>query len=201
MPVPQGVSANRTPWLIAGTLAFIALVAVVYAARHRGPESGPLMANAGNAGSGLAGTPPDLTQMSLREQFTRLADRIQTAMESGDTAQVVQFFPMLEGAFAQLPAGDRDVDARFHMGLLRAQIGHFSDALAQADTIQAESPTNLFIYYLRAMVAEYQNDTAAAKAARADFAKHFDAEMKAARPEYSVHKEMLEAFLKSPGTS
>jgi hypothetical protein len=199
--VRVAAGGDRTPWIVAGLLTFVAIAAVVFAARGRGSDAPASMANAGNAASGPSGTPPDLSTMTPREQFQRLADRIQTAMESGDTAQVVQFFPMLEGAFGNLPPGDRDIDARFHMGLLRAQIGHFSEAFAQADSIQQEDSTNLLNYYLRAMTDEYQGKTAEGKAARADFLKHFDAEMQSGRPEYQAHKDLLEAFKKGSGTS
>ena len=118
-------------------------------------------------------------------------------MEAGDTATVVKFFPMVEQAFTNLTASDRDADARFHVSLLRARIGHFPAGLAQLDSIAAGAPTHLFVYYLKAIIADFQHDTVAAARARQDFRKHFDAEMATNKPEYVAHRQMLDQFLKT----
>lgn len=163
------------------------------------------MANAGNAsavGSGdtsAVARAPDISNMTPRERFTRLSDRIQTAIEARDSNQVFQFFPMAEGAFTQLPAADRDVDARYHMGMLWAQVGEFPKAKAQADSIMAVAPGNLFGYYMYAMLAEFRGDSTAARKARADFRANYDAEIKKARPEYKDHEPFLDTYRKGPG--
>ncbi len=151
-PLPAS-AANRTPWIIAGVLVLVTVVAVLYAAVHRIGPSAPAMANAGNAGSGQAasgapagfpsGPAPDISNMTPREQFDRLDARIMQAADKGDTATVVTFTPMALGAYANLPAADRDIDARYDAAMLEAQVGMLPEAKALADTILQLAPDNL----------------------------------------------------------
>jgi hypothetical protein len=172
-------------------LGGLALVALIWAAV--GSDIGPApVATTPAAGAGGA---PDISNLTPRQQFGRLAERIETAMEAGDTSTVVGFFPMVEAAFANLSDGDRDIDARLHLSLLRARVGHASTAVAQVDTIVAEAPNHLFADYLRAIIADFENDSEAAAAARQAFRRHYPAEIATTRPEYLVHRQMLDQFL------
>ncbi len=195
-------SGSPLPWILAGLLCVIVIAGVVYSARSKQEPVSPDMANAGNAATAgdVAAKAPDISNMTPRERFTRLSDRIETAIEARDSNQVFQFFPMAEGAFTQLPDSDRDIDARYHMGMLWAQVGEFPRATSQADSIQAAAPGNLFGYYLHAMVAEFKGDSAAAQKARADFLSHYDVEMKKPRPEYRDHAPFLDQYRKTVGT-
>lgn len=201
-----GSGGSRTPWMVAAILSIVAIGSVVYSARSRNEPTGADMANAGNATAATTGEAPaavrapDISNMTPRERFTRLSDRIQTAIESRDSNQVFQFFPMAEGAFTQLPEADRDVDARYHMGMLWAQVGEFAKAKAQADSIMRAAPNNLFGHYMYAMLAEFQGDSTAARKARADFRANYDAEIKKARPEYKDHEPFLDTWRKGAGS-
>jgi hypothetical protein len=188
-PAPGLPSAGiSTPWRIVGGLAVVAAAAVIWAV-SRGGSANPAV------GAVPTATAPDISNLSPREQFSRLADRVETAMENGDTTTVVRFFPMVEQAFTNLSMGDRDADARFHIALLRSRVGHFPAGLAQVDSIAASAPSHLFVYYLKAIIADFQNDTVTAKRARQDFRKHFDKEVATGRPEYVAHRQMLDQFL------
>jgi len=200
----QGAAApeSRTPWVIASLLVFITIVGVVYAAGARNRAAAPDMANAGNetaaaATSGSAmptGPAPDISQMTPREQFTRLNDRIMNAAQTGDTTTVIQFWPMAAGAYQNLADSDRDADVRYRMAELHLLIGQFPQTLALADTILAKSPGNLLGYYLRGLVAGFQGDSAAAREARRQFNQHYDAEMAKDLPEYTRNAPMLQGF-------
>lgn len=209
---PQGGGAtvgsgggSKTPWLVAAILSIVAIGSVVYSARSRNEPAGANMANAGNAAGAASADSsaviraPDISNMTPRERFTRLSDRIQTAIEARDSNQVLQFFPMAEGAFTQLPAADRDVDARYHMGMLWAQVGEFTKAKGQADSIMLAAPGNLFGHYMYAMLAEFRGDSTAARKARADFRANYDAEIKKPRPEYKDHEPFLDTWRKGAG--
>jgi hypothetical protein len=211
--------------MIAGILVVLVVVGVIYAAQKRSAPTVPTMANAGNAGAdgtatsggndtgavtgvadapgaapGLpAGRAPDISNLSPRERFTRLEARINQAAEKGDTATVVQFTPMALGAYANLPPADRDVDIRYHAAMLEAQVGMLPEAKALGDTILSVAPDNLLGIYVHAMVAEYQGDSAQARAARAAFRAHYDAEIKKNRPEYNEHRPFLEQYRKGDG--
>jgi hypothetical protein len=174
-------------------LAVVAAVAAVWAL------TSPRGTTASDAAATANGSPtvsaPDISNLTPREQFGRLADRIETAMAAGDTATVVRFFPMAEAAFANLTDSTRDNDARFHMSLLRVRVGHFPAAIAEVDSIAAKAPKHLFVSYLRAIIGDLKNDSASATMARRTFRDNFAAEMALNRPEYQMHREMLDQFL------
>jgi hypothetical protein len=158
------------------------------------------MANAGSAGGqslapaagGAPGVAPDISRMTPRERFDRLFNRIMTAAEQRDSAQVQRFTPMALGAYAQL---DRyDADARYHAAVLYLQVGDAASALALADTILAETPGHLFGYVIRGSAAELRSDRAALARARREFADRFPAESAANRPEYRDHAPVIEGF-------
>lgn len=161
-------------------------------------------------GRGAAGTPaataptagaiaPDISNMTPREQFQRLADRVQAAVETGDQAQVTQFLPMVEGAYQNLLPGDRDIDARFHIALLRAQTGTPDAAKPEIDTIMTTVPDHLFGHYLRAVVADVENRPADADAARQAFAAAYQAQLASGLAEYDAHRPLLEQFRQGIG--
>lgn len=208
--VPLAARANNpVPWILAGLLCVVVIGTIVYSARSQGGPASADMANAGNAtlAAGEAGAPngfptgpaTDISNMTPREQFSRLTDRIQIALEARDTTQAIQFMPHTEAAFDQLSATDRDVDARYHMGMLWAQTGNFVKAKGQADTMMKAAPDNLFGYYIYAALAEFQGDSTAAKKARADFRDHYDAQIKLPRKEYKDHTEFLGNYRKGAG--
>jgi hypothetical protein len=142
--------------------------------------------------SAASEAPPDISQMSPRERFDRLFNRVMRAAESGDEATVTRFTPMALMAYSQLP--DFDADARYHAALLKVHTGDVGGALALADTILAKNPSHLFGYIVRGSVARWQQDSTALKAAYAGFLSHYDAEMKAGRAEYGEHTRALDEF-------
>jgi hypothetical protein len=188
------VTSRRSgPWLVAGLLTVVAITAVAYAARSPG-------AVAPATGSGGGGVAPDISNMTPKEQFDRLIDRITTAGEQGDTATLAKFWPMASGAYQNLPPGDRDNDARFHMGWLRVLAGQYAEAGALADTIMSVAPNHLLGYYLRGGIAQARGDTAGVRTVTAAFRSHFDAEIaKTDVSEYVQHRAMLDKFKQSAG--
>jgi hypothetical protein len=176
----------------------MAVVLVLWAATKRSDAEGAAMANAGNVGAapvaGATGTPPDISNMTPRERFTRLNDRVMAAAEKGDTTTVITFWPMARQSYEMLPPGDRDVDARYHMATLHLMVGDSRSTLAEADTIMTESPENLLGWYLRAVVADFQGDSAATRDARKAFVTNFDTQIATGRQEYLDHDPMLRQF-------
>ena len=154
------------------------------------------MANPGAGGAGTSDVPsgaaPDISQMSPRERFDRLFNRIMEAAQRGDSAQVLRFTPMALGAYTQLDTVD--ADARYHAAVLRLQTGDLAGARALADTILRESPGHLLGYVVLGSAAELAGDSAAAARARRDFASHYAAESAAGRPEYRDHAPVIEEF-------
>ena len=186
-----GARADRTPWIIAGAaLAGLLGVLLVMLTRTPSPrtaadEPTPPLESGG-------GVPPDISNMSPRERFNRLYNRVMTAAQSGDEATVTRFTPMALMAYSQLDSFD--ADARYHAALLEVHTGNAAGPAALADTILTQHPGHLFGYVIRGTVARWQKDEKALKAAYAGFLQHYDAEMKAARPEYADHKTSLDEF-------
>lgn len=154
------------------------------------------MANpgAGGASGPPAGQAPDISQMSPRERFDRLFNRVVAAAERADTTEVLRFSPMALAAYEQLDT--KDADARYHAAVVMLETGQVDEASALSDTILAESPGHLFGLQVRANVAERRGDSAAARRARAEFVKRYDAELASGKVEYGEHRTALEAFRK-----
>jgi hypothetical protein len=194
---------ERTAWTLAGALCVVLLALIIFKViREAQPAAAPEMANAGAQSAGEAvpkggsggtgGSPPDISQMSPRERFDRLFNRVMQAGGRGDTAQVIRFTPMALAAYSQLDSVD--ADARYHAAVLRTGIGDMPGALALADTLLARNPGHLFGYIIRGTVAATQNDTARRRQAQRDFRAHFAAESAADRPEYREHQPVLDEF-------
>jgi hypothetical protein len=138
------------------------------------------------------GAPPDISNMSPRERFDRLYNRVMRAAQSGDEATVSRFTPMALMAYSQLDS--LDADARYHAALLEVHTGDVVGPAALADTILTRQPGHLFGYIIRGTVARWQKDDKALGRAYAGFLEHYDAEMKAARSEYADHKVSVDEF-------
>ena len=182
-----GRGRPRAAWAAAG--AAVVALALVLGLVVRGESRGATAVTAAPAASD-AGTPPDISQMTPRERFDRLYERSMRASESGDTATVARFAPMALLAYQQLDT--IDADARYHAALLRLHTGDIPGAEALGDSILALNPGHLFGYIVKATVGRWRHDEPAEKAAYADFLSHYDAELRAARPEYTAHKTIMD---------
>ncbi|HVM44039.1 MAG TPA: zinc ribbon domain-containing protein [Gemmatimonadales bacterium] len=183
---------DRMAWYVAGVcvLALLVVVVIVVAKKSGAPPAGAAATAAGAPPTGERAT-TDLSAMTPREAADRLYNRIMTANEAGDTAQVNFFAPMALQAYANL-GGDLDADARLHLGLVQLAIGATVAAAAEGDTILQKTPSHLFGWLLKARAAEAQGDAARAKRAYESFMKNYDAEMAKKRPEYQEHAQMLQ---------
>ena len=194
---PAPARSDRTPWIFAGILSVLLVGLIIYKVLADKPA--PTIPAMGNAGAvaeasppGGSGPAPDISQMSPRERFDRLFNRIMSAAERQDSAEVQRFTPMALGAYAQL---DRvDADARYHAAVLYLQSGDSRSAVALADTILAETPGHLFGYIIRGSAARITGDRAALERARRDFTSHWAAESASAKPEYQDHAPVIAEF-------
>ena len=188
-PMPRD---DRMAWYVAGVcvLALLVVVVVVVARKSGGAPAAPAAATAA-APPGNDRATTDLSTMTPREQADRLYNRIMTAHEGGDSAQVNFFAPMALQAYANL-GGGLDADARLHLGLVQLAIGAAVPAAAEGDTILKGAPDHLFGWLLKARAAEAEGNTAQAKRAYQSFVKNYDAEVAKKRPEYQEHAQMLQ---------
>ncbi|HEY8257135.1 MAG TPA: hypothetical protein VIG08_05725 [Gemmatimonadales bacterium] len=182
---------DRTPWIIAGT-ALLGLLAAVLVMISRSTPVATMAAEPAPTAEDGGGAPPDISNMSPRERFNRLYNRVMTAAQSGDEATVSRFTPMALMAYAQLDSVD--ADARYHAALLQVHTGDVTGPSALADTILSQHPGHLFGYVIRGTVARWQKDEKALSSAYSGFLAHYDAELKANRPEYGEHKTSIDEF-------
>jgi hypothetical protein len=191
-----GGQSDRTPWIVA-SVAIVGLLAVMLVMVIRSsPGRPPDVAGspAGIAGGGAGPGSIDLSAMTPRDRFDRLYNRVMQAAEGGDPSTVANFAPMALQAYDMLPDIDRDPDARYHAAMLYLHSGGAAEAVAHADTIQAEYPNHLFGYVIRGTAAKLAQDDAALARAYVDYREHYDAEMNAGRQEYGEHPAILESF-------
>jgi predicted nucleic acid-binding Zn ribbon protein len=185
--------AERTPWLIAGfALAALLAVLLIMVASKSPP---PQIETAAQPTAPGGEAPPDISNMSPREKFNALYNRVMRAAQSGDEATVSRFMPMALGSYAQLETVD--ADARYHAALLKVHTGRADESRALADTILAEDPGHLFGYVVRGTVARFLRDQKELNRAYSGFLKEYDGEMKRKRPEYSEHETSLDDFHKA----
>lgn len=183
---PGRGSAARPIWVVAG--AAVILVAAVLVVVSRRPAAPP----PAGAGEAAAVAPPDISNLSPRERFDRLYERVMRASESGDAAQMQQFGPMALLAYQQLDSAD--ADTRYHAALLRLHTGDVPGAVALGDTILRRQPTHLLGLIILGTAARFTGDSTRLAGIYRDVRRVWDGEMKAGRPEYAEHRTMLDAF-------
>ncbi len=176
-------------------MAVVMGLALWQSGRLSPPVAAATVAEAPFAGGGDGGAPPDISNMSPRERFDRLFNRIMRAAESGDEATVTSFSPMAIQAYGMLD--QVDADARYHLALIYLHSGQVDAAAAQGDSILAAQPGHLFGYIVKGTIARFQKNQAALPRIYSDFLAHYDAEQAAKRPEYGEHPRALEDFLKA----
>lgn len=135
---------------------------------------------------------PDISNLSPRERFDRLFDRVMRASADGDAATMQQFGPMAIQAYGMLDS--TDIDAQYDVALIKLHVGDIPGATLLADSMVRSQPTHLFGQMLRATLARFAGDSAGARAAQAAFLRNYEAEMRRARPEYAEHRPSIDAF-------
>lgn len=180
------------PWLYGGGALVLAAVFGLGILVGKGRGGAPAAPEGGEGAPANAAAAPDISNLSPRERFDRLYERIMRASSSGDAATVQQFSPMAISAYGMLDSVD--IDARYDVAVIKLHLGDIAGATALADTIVKKAPTHLFGYMLRATVARFGGDSAGARAARAAFLRNYPAESRRARPEYAKHQSAIDTF-------
>jgi Double zinc ribbon len=194
-PGTATTKAERTPWIIAGVALAGLLAAVLVMVARQSPGVSPAAGVAPVSASQTGAPAPDISNMTPRERFNRLYNRVMQAAQSGDEATVSRFTPMALAAYAGLDTIDSD--ARYHAALLKVHTGNVAESRALADTILSADPGHLFGYVVRGTVARFQKDQKELSRAYSGFLKRYEAEMKLNRPEYSEHQTSLNDFRKA----
>lgn len=141
----------------------------------------------GSAAAGSASN-VDLTTMTPREAADRLWDRIQRAVEAGDTQEVISFLPMAIGAYEV--AKPLDQDGKYHLSTLMMQALDNEGALEVAEAGLAENPDHLMNLAAAADAALALGDSASARTFYQRMMDAWDGEIAANRPEYLAHTNL-----------
>ncbi len=191
----SGSSRNeRVVWFVAGGLVVAALGGMVLAL-SKGNAAAPVAAASADApfaAGSAGGAVPDISNLSPRERFDKLFDRIMRAAESGDANTVTTFAPMAVQAYGMLDTVDSD--ARYHLALIQLHTGDVEGARAQGDSILKTQPGHLFGYIIKGTIARFQKDDKLLARAYVDYLSHLDKETAAKRPEYESHARALQDF-------
>ena len=136
------------------------------------------------------GQPVDLSTMSPRQAADRLFNRVMSAEQRGDTAQVEQFGPMALQAYQLV---DRlDSDAHFHIGLIALALGDLDEVRKQVGKLEQDSTDHLLGLALAHEVAKRDGDEQSASDILARFAAAYDAEIGTGKPEYQAHRYTID---------
>ena len=196
---PAARSPDRLPWLIAGgALVGMLVLLLLMTVRGSRTEAAPVAGAVTSSGQ-TAAAAPDISQLSPRERFNRLYNRVMQAAQSGDEATMNRFMPMALGAYEMLDSVD--ADARYHAALLRVHNGDVDGSRALGDSILAAQPGHLLGYVVLGTTARWRKDEAGMTKAYREFLSHYDAEIKAGRPEYGEHRASIDEFRRSAQTA
>ena len=180
----------RVPWMVAGGLLVVLILAVAVPAIMRGGGVGGVgTPDAPTATGTTGGALPDISQMTPREAADRLYRRVMIAAEAGDSAQVTQFLPMTLDAYEI--ARPLDADGLFHLALLQRMALDSEAALASAQEALAVHPNHLLNLAAAAGASADLGDDATAREPYQMLLDQFDAEMGKLLPEYDAHSQMM----------
>jgi len=168
----------------------VALLLVLTARGEGAPTAGAAGAVPSSGETGMEA--PDISQLSPKERFDRLYNRVMQAAQTGDQATMSRFMPMALGAYEMLDSAD--ADARYHAALLRVHNGDVQGSRALGDSILAAQPGHLLGYVVLGTTARWAKDDAGLAKAYREFLGHYDDEMKANRPEYAEHRASIDGF-------
>lgn len=200
---PTKPAVAYLPWMLSG-LALVAFAVAIslfvrgQAAPRFGdmpPTGGVIPSPTAEGGAPAGGMPTaaELAAMSPREAADRLFDRAMTASESGDAERASFFAKMAADAYGRVGEADYDLDARFHVGLLRLELGDLEGARSAADSMLALSPDHLLALIVAARAAEAAGDEEGRARYYARFLAGLPAGLASGRPEYEAHDTLLES--------
>lgn len=149
----------------------------------------------GMGGSAAGGTQGmvDLSQLSSRQAADRLFERAMRTDDQGDADQAKFFANMAVQAYAAVPPGEIDADARFHLGLLHLLQDDPGAAAAEAESILSARPDHLLGLVLEARAAAARGDADGEREAYGRFLDALPAERDAALPEYGMHGGLIDS--------
>ncbi len=199
----RGGGRSRAGWVIAAAAVFV--VALVFLVPRQTQRAGPTQPGAaaapfaaageGEASAGGAGAPGmGVLSGDMRVNADRLFNRIMTAAETGNEAEVQQFMPMAIQAYGMVD--DLDPDGVYHLAILHLTAGDFAQATATADRLLQQDPDHILGLGVKAEAAAARGDSTDARTYYRRIVDAYPRESAKPRPEYVEHQAMLELYRK-----
>lgn len=182
------------PWYITGAGMVVLIVILLVPVFRAGPAQSGTGTRAPFAGGSMSSSdaaPPPLSG-DMRENADRLFNRIMQAIETGDSAQAIQFLPMAVSAYEQ--AGGLDADGLYHLSLLQSLAGEPAAALTTARQILVENPSHLLGLAAAAEAARLSGQIEEARSYNQKIVEVYPTESKRTLLEYEDHGNVLPAI-------
>ena len=195
-----GAAAGRArglpwPWIVG--IGAVVLVVLVFLIPRRAERAGPASmttpgATAPFAGTAGAASGDGLLSNDMRTNADRLFNRIMTAAEQGNEAEVAQFMPMAVQAYGMVEG--LDDDGLFHLAILHLTGGDPAAAMATAERILQGSPDHILALGVAAAAAERAGDAGQARDYHQRLLDAYPGEAAKPLPEYVDHQRMLPEY-------
>ena len=144
------------------------------------------------AGGTSTGT-TDIANMSPREAADRLYNRVMSALEANDSAQVNMFLPMAIQSYEM--ARPLDLDGLFHLARLQRVGVLDAESLATAEEALARNPDYLLALYAAGDAALALGQEGAATEYLGRLVEVWDAQMASGNQDYQLHAAQMDGIL------
>ncbi|HSH46158.1 MAG TPA: hypothetical protein VK966_09895 [Longimicrobiales bacterium] len=163
------------------------------------PAPGAMAGQGGGPGVGAPGSGgPGPLSGDMRTNADRLFNRVMTAAQQENRAEVEQFMPMAIQAYQMVE--DLDVDGTYHLALLQMAAGRFQEAQATAAGILEAEPNHLLALGVSAEAAAAAGDSAAATDLYTRLMDGYAEEAERPLQEYQEHPQMLPRYRRAAET-
>lgn len=182
------VGGNNLPWWIAG----VSMFALIFILGLRMVSPGGPPAPAATVPQAVAGTPPDISNMTPIEAADRLFGRVMESISEGDSAVAQQFMPMAIAAYQR--ARPLNLDGLFHLSMLNRTAMNLEAALDNALEIVEQDPSHLLGLAAAAEAAIELGEEDEAEIHYRRIAEIYDVEVERPLEEYDAHRAIVVAL-------
>jgi hypothetical protein len=182
------VGGQNLPWWIAGVTMFVLIVLLGVRLVQRGPAAAP--APTSPAATPLAGTAPDISNMTPRQRADALFNRVMGYAEQGDSASARAFMPMALAAHDQ--ARPLDNDGLYHLAALNRTANNLEAAISVSEEILADEPNHILALGVAGDAAAELGRVADAEAYFTRLLEAYPQEQGRPLPEYEGHQPSMQ---------
>ncbi|NJD10698.1 MAG: zinc ribbon domain-containing protein [Gemmatimonadetes bacterium] len=190
---PARVTSGNLGWYIAASVLAVLILALgidmAFGRKQTPAPAGVSLSE--TPGAAVTDAAPGPLSGTPREQADRLFNRIMTAREAGDTAQISMFLPMALQAYRAI---ELDHDGLYHLAMLETLSGDAGAGLATARRILDTYPDHLLALASAAEASARQGDSAAARQYWQHYLDAYGKEKGKTLQEYVDHERILPEY-------